>query len=333
MMTSSKSWPCAAVRKADLAPRTTMRVGGQADVLLEPATPEEFREAVHAVRERELDLWVLGGGANLIIADGTLPGVVIATDRMRRVFRPSEEGSDDPIQGGEGLEPTARVAFEREADPRLVAWCGASMPGLARTATQLGWTGLEGLVGVPGSIGGGLAMNAGGRWGEVWAVVERVLLLDENGEFVEKRRDECSPGYRDGALGSAFALGAVLKLEVESVAAVKERAKQFLLEKNAVQPVSQRSAGCAFKNPDPELSDGRTAGQLVDAAGCKGRTHGGAMVSLLHGNFIVNPDGEATATDVIALIDEVRQIVTDRFGVELEIEVRRWIPKENRSGI
>lgn len=299
--------------------------------MLEPANPEECREAVQAVRERGLDLWVLGGGANLIIADGVLPGVVLTTDRMRRVFRPSEEGNDEPIQGGEGMEPTARVAFDREVDPRLVAWCGASMPGLARTAAQLGWTGLEGLVGVPGTIGGGLAMNAGGRWGEIWEVVERVLLLDANGEFVEKRREECSPGYRNGALGDALAIGAVLKLEVESVAAVKNRSKEFLLEKNAVQPVSQYSAGCIFKNPDKETSNGLTAGQLVEAAGCKERRRGGALVSPLHGNFIVNPDGEATATDILALIDEVRAIVAEHSGIELEIEVRRWIPQENAT--
>ena len=304
-----------------------MRVGGRAEVLLEPANPEEFREAVVATRERGLELRVLGGGANLIIADGVIPGVVLRTDRMRRVFRPSEEEASDPIGAGEGAEPSARVAFDRTRDPRLVAWCGASMPGLARTAAQLGWTGLEGLVGVPGSIGGGLAMNAGGRWGEVWDAVERVLLLDEEGRLVERKRDECSPGYRDGNLGSSLALGAVLKLEVETVAAVKERSKQFLLEKNAVQPVSERSAGCIFKNPDPEVSGGLSAGQLVEAAGCKERTRGDAIVSPLHGNFILNR-GEARAADVLGLIDEVRDRVADHSGVRLEIEVQRWIPRE-----
>ncbi len=307
---------------------TTMRVGGRAEVLLEPADPKELREAVVAARERELEIRMLGGGANLIIADGVLPGVVIRTDRMRRVFRPNEDSAEEDALGlVDGIEPSARVAFDRTSDPRLVVWCGASMPGLARTATQLGWTGLEGLVGVPGSIGGGLAMNAGGRWGEIWDVVERVLLLDEHGELIEKTRDECSPSYRNGDLGSAIAVSAVLQLTVDSIPAVTERSKQFLIEKNAVQPVSERSAGCIFKNPDPERSNGLSAGQLVDQAGCKGRERGDAIVSPLHGNFIINR-GKACATDVFALIDEVRQIVADHSGVPLEIEVKRWIPEE-----
>ena len=180
-----------------------MKVGGRAEFLLEPANPQELAEAYLAAREwcdehPERELRVLGGGANLIIPDGTLQGVVLGTDRMRRVFRPHEEQDDDPLKSGEGTVPNARVAFDRESDPRLVAWCGASMPGLARMATQLGWTGLEGLVGVPGSLGGGLAMNAGGRWGEVWDTVERVMVLDPEGELRELTRDECTPGYRNG---------------------------------------------------------------------------------------------------------------------------------------
>lgn len=326
-MSLQLTWPCAALENSDLASRTTMRVGGRVEVLLEPADPKELREAVAATRERGLELRMLGGGANLIIGDGLLPGVVIRTDRMRRVFRPNESDSkeEDALGLVDGIEPSARVAFDRESDPRLVVWCGASMPGLARTAKQLGWTGLEGLVGVPGSIGGGLAMNAGGRWGELWEVVERVLLIDENGELVEKTRAECSPSYRNGDLGNAIAVSAVLQLTVDTVPAVTERSKQFLIEKNKVQPVSENSAGCIFKNPDPEKSNGLSAGQLVDQAGCKGRTIGDAIVSPLHGNFIVNR-GNASATDVLALIDEVRQIVADHSGVQLEIEVKRWIP-------
>lgn len=305
-----------------------MKVGGRAEVLLEPADPRELARAYVAAREwcdatPERELRVLGGGANLIVPDGTLAGVVIATDRMRRVFRPHEEQDDDPLKSGEGTVPSARVAFDRESDPRLVAWCGASMPGLARMAGQLGWTGLEGLVGVPGSLGGGLAMNAGGRWGEVWDAVERVMVLDPKGELRELARGDCAPAYRDGNLGANIAVGAVLALEVDSIPAVKERSREFLLEKNAVQPVSLASAGCIFKNPDPDVSDGRTAGQLVDQCGGKGRRRGAAQVSELHGNFIVNTGG-ARANDVLELIRDVQELVAQRTGVLLEVEVRRW---------
>ena len=300
-----------------------MRVGGQAEWLLEPADPQELREAWCAARERELPVRLLGGGANLVIDDGLHRGVTIATERMRRVFRPLSEDDTSPLENGEGREPVGRTAFDRETDPRLVAWCGASLPGMARISAALGWSGLEGLAGVPGSVGGGLAMNAGGRWGETWDRVTEVMLLTEQGELVLRPRAECSPSYRDGKLGSDVAVGCVFALEVDQRKVVQERVRDFVRDKNAVQPVRLRSAGCIFKNPDPELSDGRTAGQLVDQCGGKGLSRGDAIVSDLHGNFIINR-GEARAADVLGLIEDVRALVEDRAGVSLEIEVRRW---------
>lgn len=167
-----------------------MRVGGHAQWLLEPARPEELVAAYVRACERGLPVRVLGGGANLIIEDGLHPGVVIATDRMARVFRPTriEEGS--AFLEGRDESHSGRAAGEGE--PLLVAWAGAGMPGLVRTARDLSWTGLEGLIGVPGQLGGGVAMNAGGRWGELWDVVERVRLLLPDGEVVERERGECS---------------------------------------------------------------------------------------------------------------------------------------------
>jgi UDP-N-acetylmuramate dehydrogenase len=294
-----------------------MRVGGRVEWLLEPSDPGELQEAWCAAREAGFAPRMLGGGANLLIEGGDLRGVVIATERMRRLFRPSTEGEDEAL-------PTARVApVERERDPRLVAWCGATLPSLVNAARDLGWTGLEGLAGVPGQLGGGLAMNAGGRWGELWDVVERVRLLEPTGELVELERADCSPAYRDGRLGQRVAVGAVLRLEVDSVPAVKERTRQYLVSKNRVQPVSEWSSGCIFKNPDPELSDGRSAGQLVEAAGGKGRERGDAVVSPLHGNFIVNR-GRATAADVLTLIDDLRELVAQATGIRLETEVQIW---------
>ena len=295
-----------------------MRVGGRAEWLLEPRDPEELRAAWVAARERGLPVRVLGGGANLIIEDGELSGVVIATAQLRRVFRPQPDEGDvfDP-------QPSRAVAFEREADPRLVAWCGASLPSLVSAARDLGWSGLEGLAGVPGQLGGGLAMNAGGRWGALWDVVERVRVLEPDGTLLELPREACNPRYRDGNLGERLAVGAVLALRVDTVADVHERCKTFLSEKNAVQPVSLHSCGCIFKNPDPELSDGRSAGKLVDDCGGKGLARGEAYVSPLHGNFIVNRGG-ASAADVLTLIEDVRDLVFEKSGVRLEIEARVW---------
>ena len=321
-MSSSSDWPCAALPEAELAPRTTLRVGGRAAWLLEPANPDELRAAWLRARERGLPVRVLGSGANLLIADGTLPGVVIATDRLKRSFRPPEAG-----MSGEELftitDPALAVSDRRE-DPRLVVWCGASLPGLVRQAAELGWAGLEGLAGVPAHLGGAVAMNAGGGPGWMWDVVESVRVLDEDGSFRQLERAECAPRYRDGNLGGRVVVGAVLRLAVDTPAAVDERTREYLRQKNATQPVSARSAGCVFKNPDPEVSEGRSAGKLVEDCGFKGRRVGGALVSPLHGNFIVNRGG-ATAGEVLELVERVREGVFEEVGVLLELEVKVWI--------
>jgi UDP-N-acetylmuramate dehydrogenase len=314
-------WPCAAVPFAELGPRTTLEVGGAAEWLLEPATPEEFVAACAAARERGCEPRVLGGGANLLLPDGLIRGVVITTARMARVFRP-QPGDADGDAGFAPELPSLRV-LERGEDARLVAWAGAPLPGLVRIARDLGWSGLEGLAGVPGHLGGGVAMNAGGRWGELWDVVERVRLLTSTGELVERRRSECQPRYRDGNLGGAFVLGAVLALKVDERAAVKERVADTLRQKSAAQPVTEHSCGCVFKNPPKEKSGGLGAGQLIEQAGAKGLARGAAVVSEKHGNFIVNRGG-ARAADVFALIAEVRTRVAERTGIELELEVKVW---------
>lgn len=291
-----------------------MRVGGHAEWLLEPATPEEFRAAYAAACERGAPPRVLGGGANLLIEEGS-HGVVITTDRMRRTIRPGAPLTPE--------EDAARRASGEAREPLLVAWAGARMPGLCSMARDLGLSGLEGLVGVPGHLGGGLAMNAGGRWGCLWDVVESVLLMDAGGGEVHLEREECSPAYRDGGLDGRVALSAVLRLEPGDRHEIKQRADGYLREKNAAQPVQEHSSGCIFQNPDPEVCDGRSAGQLVEAAGAKGLRRGDAIVSPKHGNFIVNL-GEARAGDVLGLMEDVRARVAERFGVELRTEVKVW---------
>ena len=321
-MSSSSDWPCAALRAAELASRTTLKVGGRAEWLLEPANPEELRVAWLAAHERGLPVRMLGGGANLLIADGELPGVVIGTDRLAYCFRPTSER-----QAGaelfESLEPDGRIAQEKDADPRLVVWCGEGLPALVRRAAQLGWSGLEHLAGVPGHVGGAIAMNAGGREGWIGDVVESLRILEPDGTELQLERSDWNPGYRDGKLAGKCVVGAVLRLEPVGRLVVEEATREYLKKKNAVQPVTQRSAGCIFKNPDPEQSDGRGAGQLVDQAGAKGLARGGARISERHGNFIVNAGG-ATAADVWWLIEEARRRVLEATGVELELEVQCW---------
>ncbi len=292
-----------------------MRAGGHAEWLLEPATPAEFREAWLAARERGFLPRVLGGGANLLIEDGLHAGVVITTDRMARVFRPGAANTpeEDALQRmrGEGREP------------RLVAWAGAGMPGLCRIARDLGLSGLAGLVGIPGHLGGGIAMNAGGRWGEIFDVVESVHVLSPDGEEEVLARAECTPRYRDGGLGARLVLGAALRLTPGDPAALRAAMRDYLAQKSAAQPVQEHSSGCIFQNPDPALSDGRGAGQLIEHCGGKGLARGDALVSPKHANFIVNR-GRARTADVLALIEDVRLLVRERSGVELATEVKIW---------
>ena len=303
-----------------------MRVGGRAEWLVEPARPEEFAAAWRLACELGLSRRVLGGGANLIIEDGLHEGVVFATDRMARLFRPGRdvEGSAFEATGDATGHPGLQARPEaHEGEPLFVAWAGQGMPGLVRAARDLAWTGLEGLVGVPGQVGGGVAMNAGGRWGELWDVVERVHLLTPEGELIERERAACSPGYRDANLDGHVVMGAALRLAHGNRAAIHEEMRQYLSEKSAVQPVTERSCGCIFRNPDPELSDGRSAGQLVDQCGGKGMTEGDAIVSPKHGNFIVNR-GRARSADVLRLIERVERLVEDRTGVRLHREAKAW---------
>jgi UDP-N-acetylenolpyruvoylglucosamine reductase len=321
MMTSSTSWPCASLADAPLAERTTLRVGGRAEWLLEPANPDELRTALSAVRERGMTLRVLGGGANVVIDDGVLPGVIVTTDRMRRIFRPGPIAGEDPLDAA--LPNHSMVHGDVADDPRLVVWAGTSLPALCRAARDLGLSGLEKMAGVPGQLGGGIAMNAGGKGWQMWDVVERIRVVDERGEFRDIDRAEWHPEYRNARLGELIVAGAVLRFTPRPKAEVQAAVREYLRAKNAVQPVHLWSAGCVFKNPDQERSSGRTAGQLLDQAGAKGRRRGGAVISDLHANFLVNT-GDATARDVFGLIEELQALVADRFGVALEPEVKLW---------
>ena len=300
-----------------------MHVGGAAEWLLEPATPEELRAAIAAAREQGCVPRILGGGANLIVEGGLLPGVVITTDRMKRLFRPAAQLAGGAVLRIEDL-PTHHIAPDsREEGLQLVAWSGITLLGLLRAASKLGWSGVEGLAGVPGQVGGGIAMNAGGKYGEMWDVVERLLVVDEEGRFVELPRAECNPSYRNANLGGYVVASALLKFKLSTVPAVSEACREYLSQKNKVQPVTEWSAGCVWKNPDKEKSAGKSAGMLVEHCGAKGRARGDAVVSEKHGNFVVNR-GKATASDVLGLIEEVEQIVAQKSGIKLEREVKIW---------
>lgn len=317
------SWPCAARAGASLKELCHMGVGGSVEWLLEPADPEELRAAILRSREHGFVPRILGGGANLVVADGLHRGVVIATARMNRVMRPLTRAASSGDCLAEEID--ARVApLPVEEDPRLVCWAGASMPGLVSKMRRLGLAGLEMLAGVPGHIGGGVAMNAGGRGWEIWNSVDLVRTVTPEGQFKDLTRKEACPTYRNGNLGELVVAGVVMSFEPTDKALVEARISEYLRAKNQAQPVTQKSAGCIFKNPDMEQSGGRTAGQLIEDCGLKGLSLGGARVSEKHANFIVNL-GQAQANEVLALMERVREEVQQRAGLSLEFEVKRWL--------
>jgi UDP-N-acetylenolpyruvoylglucosamine reductase len=273
-----------------LARRTTLRVGGKADLYLEPANEADLAAALKFCRERELKFTLLGRGSNLLIKDRGIRGVVICL----------------------GHPDFSRIEINGD---RLHVGAGAAMKQVAIEARKHGLAGLEFLEGIPGNVGGGLRMNAGAMGSWMFDVVETLRFMDYDGRVHERRAAEINVEYRGcPLLKSAIALGAALKGQPADSAAIKARMEAFSGKRWETQP-KQPSAGCIFKNPKTI-----PAGKLIDELGLKGTRVGGAMVSDVHGNFIVN-DGSATAEDVLRLIEVIKQRAKSARGIELETEV------------
>ncbi|KAA3608131.1 MAG: UDP-N-acetylmuramate dehydrogenase [Planctomycetota bacterium] len=285
----AERFPCRS--QEPLASWTTLRIGGPAECFFEPAKPEHLVDLLNALAAENIPWRLLGGGANVLAPDGGVNGAVIHTGQMRRSFR--EEN-------------------------KLRLWPGVTLPSLVRGAAELGLSGVESLIGVPGQIGGALAMNAGGAdWG-LWDEVEEVTLWWPDGRLEAWTPEQVRPGYRDGNLRGAVVVEVLLSLKPEKEAVIRQRMESLLKKKNASQPVTLSSAGCAFKNPPQD-----SAGRLLDAAGMKGQREGAALVSERHANFIVNAGG-ARAAQVRTLMQRMHQAVADRFGIDLQAELVIW---------
>jgi UDP-N-acetylmuramate dehydrogenase len=274
-----------------LGPLMHLRIGGPADWLLEPYAEEDAAAAVRACRDFDLPLRVLGGGSNVVVADAGVRGAVLHLGNLNRIVR---DGN------------------------RITAGAGVTLPSLLRATKEVGLAGLEKLTGIPAMVGGAVAMNAGTRDGETFEHVLSLTVVDEDGCIAVWGKDRFRPIYRDGGLGRAVVLQATFELVPDDPKAIFERFSASLRKRNASQPVSQRSVGCVFRNPA-----GAAAGQLIEVAGCKTLRIGGIEVSGLHANYFVN-DGQGSAADFLALMAEVKKRVHDRFGIELEPEVKFW---------
>jgi len=273
-----------------LAKRTTLRVGGKADFFVEPASESDLAAVLKLCVELKLPFTIIGRGSNLLIKDGGIRGLVISL----------------------GHESFSRVQITGE---HLHCGAGAKLKTVSVEARRAGLAGLEFLEGIPGSVGGALRMNAGAMGSWMFEVVERIRFMDFSGNVHERKASEVNVEYRGCPLFKThIALGAVLHGTPASKEVIQERANQFNAKRWETQP-AQPSAGCIFKNPKAV-----PAGKLIDELGLKGTKRGGAMISTVHGNFIVN-EGNATAKDVLELIDFVKQTAKARRGIELETEV------------
>ncbi len=269
--------------------QTLYRIGGPADVFVIARAVDLLRRAAVFAAERALPLFVIGHGSNLLVPGDGLRGVVVRVE-IRTVH----------------VDGTA-----------LVAGAGLALGQAAQVALDHSLTGLEFGVGIPGTVGGALVMNAGCHGSETGALVEQVELVEPDGALRTLRRDECEFGYRTSNLpGRAAAIaGATFRLEHADPAEIDQRMGEFRAWRAETQPHARPNAGCVFKNPP-----GDSAGRLIDAAGCKGVHVGAAEVSTVHANFIVNR-GDATYGDVTALIELVRDRVEAKFGVRLALEL------------
>jgi UDP-N-acetylmuramate dehydrogenase len=277
-------------RNEPMRKHTSWRVGGPADLFFEPTTVAELQAFV-ADLPADMPIHWIGLGSNLLVRDGGIRGAVIATGSLEK-------------------------RLERLDERRVVAGAGLPCALLARQCVrwQLGPAAF--FAGIPGTVGGALAMNAGAFGGETWRNVDSVETLDRHGALRTRARDEFSIAYRtvQGAAGEWF-VAATFRFEPDpesSMAAVKV----LLARRSAAQPLGVPSCGSVFRNPAGDF-----AGRLVEAAGLKGARVGGAVVSEKHANFILNV-GDATARDIEALIEHVQHEVHRQFGVKLEPEVR-----------
>ena len=284
-----------------LAPLTSFGIGGPADHLFDAHTTDELVLAVRIAREGGIPVTLVGGGSNVLVADRGIRGLVV--------------------------RPRAKQ-IASAGDRLACADAGVTINGLVRWTISRGLGGLEAWAGTPGTIGGAVHGNAhyGGHLIGEW--VSSVSLLRRDGRVTDVPQSEMAFGYDSSRLQTTgeILLQAVVRVVPDcDPAALRTVARQSLVHRKRTQPLHLRSAGCAFKNPDPardRLPAGTpwSAGALIDLAGLKGRTVGGACVSTVHANFIVNQGG-ATAADVRALIEICRREVFARFGVQLRDEV------------
>jgi UDP-N-acetylmuramate dehydrogenase len=270
---------------------TSMKVGGPADTLLFPKNQDELKKVVRYARGKKIPLLILGKGTNLVVKDGGIRGWIV-----------------NLTQGMKKMEMKGEVV-EAEA--------GSSLQRLVRFSVQKGFTGLEAFSGIPGTVGGGVAMNAGAWGAELKDVLLSVTFMKENGEITERARSKLRFSYRGLAIPSSWIiLKGKFGLRKGKRKEIRERMESYLEMRRKRQPLDYPSAGSVFKNPEEG-----PAGKWIEESGLKGFRIGQAMVSERHANFIINL-GKAKAEEVIRLMELVEKRVFEEKGISLEREVK-----------
>jgi UDP-N-acetylenolpyruvoylglucosamine reductase len=288
-------------RDHPLARFTTIRTGGSAELFARVSTLEELERLMAWAGEEGLDVGVVGSGSNLLVADAGVRGLVVKLDK---------ELSKIELVG-----------------TRINCGGGARLPSVSARAAQAGLTGIEFGVNIPGSVGGAVRMNANAYGGELGRVLEWVDVVSPSGT-TRRGPDELGFAYRRSNLGPGEIVArACFALEPARSEEVKQTLAEMRSQRKAAQPSGIKTFGSTFKNPADPRAAGRTAGQLLEAAGARGLRIGGASFSSKHANFVEN-HGDASTADVIALMAEGRRLVKEQFGVELEPEVQVLGPVE-----
>lgn len=272
---------------------TWLHIGGPAEYFAEPRSIEELQVVVARGTEHNLPVRLLGGGSNVLVRDEGVAGIVIRLD-------------------------TAAFSEIKVHGEVVHAGAGARLGHVISTAVGHGLAGLEPLVGIPGTIGGALHLNAGTRGGDIGQWTAKARVMTRRGEIVEHVRQDMVFAYRQSSLDELVILEAEFKLEPENADELTKRMQKQWIVRKAAQPLGHQCAGQIFRNPR-----GMSAGQLIDQAGLKGARVGSAEVSDRHANFII-AEPNCRSRDVIELIEQIRDRVADRLGVELTTDIEIW---------
>ncbi len=288
---------------ADLGQRTWFKTGGRADLLVTPQSVEALATLTRRAWHDDVPVRLLGGGANLLVLDEGVDGLVVSLDAPAfRLLQVERGGASASIRAGAGHDLFA----------------------LMHELNRAGLGGLEHLAGIPGTIGGAVVMNAGGTYGDTAQALTTVEVMDARGDLAIHERASLECSYRHGGIPSGIVTRATFRVEPTDPATLRKKFQELFSWKKSRQPFAASSAGCMFKNPIDPLSGARvSAGLLIDRAGLKGLRSGGAYVSPVHANFMAL-DAGGTATDIAALANVVVARVLDHSGVRLEREVVFW---------